>query len=145
MFFQSLVEICPFITSCFWGPAHWSYCKDHNNPSDSLSTFQALFKFWVGKKICDDPTASKLHTISFLCFNFKWIENTCETNTSFIVKVALKVVGMKEKKVIVSFGNWNLIWHFRPEPFIQIYTAKFWLLHESSKFGTRMEHKPTNC
>ena len=30
-------------------------------------------------------------------------------------------VGMKEK-VIVLFGNWKLIWHFRPEPFIQICT-----------------------
>ena len=51
--------------------------------------------------------------------DLEWIENTCETNTSFINKLALREVGMKEK-VIVSVGNWNLIWHFRPEPFIQI-------------------------
>ena len=37
IFCQMMVELCPFITSCFWGPAHWLYCKDHKTASDSLS------------------------------------------------------------------------------------------------------------
>ena len=49
--FQTLVELCPFITSYFWGLAHWSYRKDHKKASNSLSTYQAFSKFWVGKKI----------------------------------------------------------------------------------------------
>ena len=69
--FQTLVEICPFITSCFWGPARWSYCNDHKNASDSLSTYQALSKFWVRKKICDDPTASTRYTV--LCTSSTYI------------------------------------------------------------------------
>ena len=83
MFFQSLVEICPFITSCFWGPAHWSYCKDHNNPSDSLSTFQALFKFWVGKKICDDHTATNVVEIFSSPYFFDFREKKAPSAQEF--------------------------------------------------------------
>ena len=57
-FCQKMVELCPFITSCFWGPVH---CKDHKLDSDPFLTWQVLSKFWVGKKICDDPTASIVH------------------------------------------------------------------------------------
>ena len=35
-FFVSIFENLNF--KSFWGPAHWSYCKDHKTASNSLST-----------------------------------------------------------------------------------------------------------
>ena len=36
------VKLCPFITSCFWGPTHWEFRKDHKNDTDSLSKWSII-------------------------------------------------------------------------------------------------------
>ena len=65
-----LIFFCPDITvsifenldfGTFWGPAH------HKTASDSLSNYQVLSKFGIGNSICDDPTASTLHSGLLSC------------------------------------------------------------------------------
>ena len=66
-FCKTMVELWSFITSCFWGPAHCSYCKHQKTALDSLSNYQVLSNFGIGNIICDDPTTSILHSGLLSC------------------------------------------------------------------------------
>ena len=57
IFFQKIIELRSFVTSCFWGPAHCWYCKHCKTASDSLSEYYVLSKFGIGNIICHDSTA----------------------------------------------------------------------------------------
>ena len=70
MFCQKMLPLGPFITSCFWGPAHHLYCNHYKTAWDSLSK-------WVGNIFWDGPYYGIYCTNLYSFFSFLF-DNTKE-------------------------------------------------------------------
>ena len=112
-FCQMIAELCPFITSCFWGPAHWSYCKDHKTASDfynqiTLNVFSWEIVLIKKLDIKETMTIIVIYQLLKLIINCYQKKNSwCFFSTLNLF--ALEISLIKKLKVEKTTLNWYFL------------------------------------